>query len=233
VISDKDSVFAVHAALEGRYPKIDENAVQDFGVLPGPSGLQAVPGEATRGWRFRSNDEMWTVVIMPGFFALETTGYDDWTDFSSRLANLVGAVETHLQPSLERRLGIRYVTKLREYDVSAPTDWIGKVEDHLLGPIHHPEIGPGVTSAQALVQIKAPGGYDVLFRYGCLIEPEAGGKWIYLLDSDCFRESGRPFASAGILADAEEIHTIALQIFQSSLTPEYFGVLHGDVEEDS
>src|SRR5579862_2582279 len=80
-VAEAPRAFAVHEAVKAQYPKIDENASQDMGVLTGPAGVQAIPGETNRGWRFRSKDEAWTAVVMPDFFALETTHYADWDDY--------------------------------------------------------------------------------------------------------------------------------------------------------
>ena len=72
-----------------------------------------------RGWNFRPADGAWTVVLMPEFFALETRAYTDWADSSSRLDELVRLVESVLEPSVEQRLGLRFIDRVKD-PVAAP-----------------------------------------------------------------------------------------------------------------
>ena len=93
-VEDGTGARAIYETLKSDYPQFDANATQDIGILQGPTGVQALPPTATsRGWRLRSKDGAWTAVIMPEFFALETTRYSDWQDYKTRLIALGSAVE--------------------------------------------------------------------------------------------------------------------------------------------
>jgi uncharacterized protein (TIGR04255 family) len=194
-------------------------------MLAGSGGLQALPAEMNRGWKLQSEDGTWTVVIMPDFYALETTRYEDWADFKARLQTLTDAIGEVFEPSIERRLGLRYVDRLSEEEVATPEDWRGRVHDALLGAIAHPELGPGVAASQGIVQLRIDDYVNVLLRHGCALTSDSDDPCIYLLDHDCSREAARPFSSSDVMDGVEGLHTAALQIFQASLTSEYFDQL--------
>jgi uncharacterized protein (TIGR04255 family) len=221
-IGDSERALSVHNTLRDDYPKFDDHIAQDVRVLAGPAGVQPMTGETLHGFRFRSRDDSWTVVVMPDFFALETTKYDDWADYNKRLRAVTTAVETSLAPVIERRLGIRYVTRLTDPLVRTPRDWGGKINDSLLGAIAHPGLSEGLLNSQAVVLLQASEDIQVLLRHGCFPEQDGSGSYSYLLDHDCFREGGRRFSVEDTMRGAEQIHTVALQLFQTALTPEYF-----------
>jgi uncharacterized protein (TIGR04255 family) len=224
-VSDAERVFAAHEAVKTEYPKVDESAAQDVGVLAGPVGIQAIPGDMSRGWRFRSKDDAWTAIVMPDFFALETTRYHDWDDYRARFEALAKAIEERLAPKIERRLGLRYVGRLVDPAVQKPEDWLGRVHPSLLGVLGHASLRPGVLMTQSLSQLEAPDNIQVLMRQGCIREPDLNPRWVYILDNDCFRESGQRFLVPDLMEGVEQLHTIALQVFQASVTQEYFNEL--------
>lgn len=221
-VADAKRALAVHDALKDAYPKIDENAVQDISVLAGPSGVQQLPGEAMRGWRLRSKDEKWTAVLMPDFYALETTLYEDWTDYSHRLDALTAAVTEFLGPTIERRLGIRYVSRLTDPEVQDPTGWIGKIDNALLGTVAHAGLGSGVLTSQGIVQLEAENDIQVLLRHALFKDAPSSSGWDYIIDQDCYREGGRHLTVGEVKGGSEAIHRVALQVFQSALHPDYF-----------
>ena len=222
-IGDSERALSVHNALRDDYPKFDDHVAQDVRVLAGPAGVQPMTGETLHGFRFRSRDDSWTVVVMPDFFALETTKYDDWADYNKRLRAVTTAVESSLSPVIERRLGIRYVTRLIDPLVRMPHDWVGKIDDSLLGAIAHPGLSEGLLNSQAVVLLQASEDIQVLLRHGCFPEQDGSGSYSYLLDHDCFSRGRAAILGRGHNEGrASRIHTVALQIFQAALTPEYF-----------
>jgi uncharacterized protein (TIGR04255 family) len=220
-VADARQVLAIHERVRSDYPNLVENAAQEFVFSAGPTGLQPMVGQPERGWRLRAADDSWAVALMPDFFAIETSRYEDWPDFRRRIDELTRAVEETLHPSIEKRLGLRYVDQILDGRVKAPTDWAGIIDDRLLGPILHGHLGSGVTAAQQVLQLDGGDGALVLLRHG-FVHDVAAGSFAYVLDHDCFQEKGREFQSTSILEAAEKLHTIALQVFQAALTPEYF-----------
>lgn len=227
-VADAKRALAVHAGLEEQYPSIDEAANMALNILGGPAGVSTA-ADQQRGWNFRSTDGNWTVVLMPEFFALETRAYTDWDDFSARLTALVGLVDEVLEPSLEQRLGLRFIDRIAEPKMSTPAEWEGWIDDHLLGPILHQAFGPAIRSIQQVVQFDGGDDVEVILRHGCLLEGQPGDQaWHYLLDHDCSRSRARPFSADAVREGVQGLHELALSVFQTAVTPQLFERLLGE-----
>jgi uncharacterized protein (TIGR04255 family) len=226
-VSDAKHVLEVHEALHDLFPVLEDNATQSVTITGGPGGIQPLVTSPEKGWQFRSPDGAWSVVLMPEFFALETSRYEHWDDFRDRADRTTRAIAGGLAPSMERRIGLRFVDRLTERAVERPIDWRGRVEDALLGPVAHPALGPSVIAAQQLLQLDAGDDVQVVLRQGCI--PEAEGVLVYVLDHDCARERVQPFDADRVLETIELLHLRALQVFQAAITPEYFQELKDGV----
>jgi uncharacterized protein (TIGR04255 family) len=165
---------------------------------------------------------------MPEFFALETRAYSDWMDFSARLEELVRLVQGALGPSLEQRLGLRFIDRIRDPVISSPAGWEGWIDERLLGPVLHGAFGPAIKAVQQVLQLDGGEDMEVLLRHGCVLEgaPEAP-VWQYLLDHDCSRSGGRAFSPGDIHEGVEGLHTLALSVFQAAVTQKLFTHLRG------
>jgi uncharacterized protein (TIGR04255 family) len=229
-VADGSRVLAIREQL-GRYPRMEEMAQQEIGLVIGPAGPSSLSGGSEqRGWRLRSEDGAWTAALLPDFFALECTGYTSWTEFRERLDGLANAVLDHLQPAIELRLGLRYVDRIAVPVVERPQDWSGYINEHLLGPLLDEQLGPALGSLQQLMQLQGPDGIQVLLRHGTQLD-QPSGAWPYVLDTDCFRGDGRRLEADSLLQGADELHKLALQVFQASITQRLHDLLAG--REDS
>ena len=212
----------------GKYPDFDEAAGAALNITRGPAGV-ATTTDQQRGWNCRSADGAWTVVLMPDFFALETRAYTDWTDFSARLDELVRMVEAALEPSLEQRLGLRFIDRIKDPAVRSPGGWEGWIDDRLLGPVLHSAFGPAIKAVQQVLQLDGGDDMEVLLRHGCALEGSAEEPvWHYLLDHDCSRSGGRAFSADEIHDGAERLHVLARAVFQAAVTRKLFAHLRGD-----
>lgn len=192
-VADAKRALEVHGGLGGKYPVLDEAAGIALNIMGGPAGVSTT-SDQQRGWNFRSADGAWTVVLMPEFFALETRAYTDWADFSSRLDELVRLVESVLEPSVEQRLGLRFINRVDPV-VRSPDGWKGWIDDRLLGPVLHSAFGPAIKAVQQVLQLDGGDDMEVLLRHGCLLEGSPDDPvWHYLLDQDCSRSGGRAFS---------------------------------------
>jgi uncharacterized protein (TIGR04255 family) len=227
-VADAKRALRVHDGLEEQYPTIDESSGMALNIVGGPTGLSTATDQQ-RGWSFRSSDGNWTVVLMPDFFALETKAYEDWEDFSARLAAVVRHVDEVLEPSLEQRVGLRFIDRITDPKMSAPGDWGGWIDDRLLGPILHQAFGPAIKSVQQVVQLDGGDDMEVILRHGCLLEGAPGDQaWHYLLDHDCSRSRARAFSAEAVCAGVEGLHRLALSVFQAAVTPQLYAHLLGD-----
>jgi uncharacterized protein (TIGR04255 family) len=200
------------------------HALETTFMVAGDKAPQFSQDQAANGWQLRSVDGAWTVTLDAEFFSLETSAYTTWTDFRERLDHLVSAVIEAYGPALESRLGLRFVDEIIEPEVTEPGGWRGWIRDELLGPLVHADFAGSVRAVQQHVDFDAGDGYQVRLRHGT--GPVVGERrWVYVIDHDCFRQAGRPFSHGGILAAAEDLHRIALQMFQAAITPELYAHL--------
>ncbi len=210
--------FAVHTALKDFYPTIEPHVVHEVAVDVGPQGIQT-SGEPQHGFRLRSQDGAWTLALLPQFFALECTGYTRWTDFNSRFEQLMDAVALHLKPRLEQRLGLRFVDQLNPDGVQDVQGWASKLDEAVAGPLNHSVLGPRISALQSMVQFRE-GDFEAMLRHG--VTPDSPH---YMIDTDCARQGGRLFDKNQILEDTKKLHTLAVQVFQLCLRPEYLKTL--------
>jgi uncharacterized protein (TIGR04255 family) len=223
-VADGSRVLAIREQL-GVYPRMEEMAQQEIGVFIGPAGPSSFTGgEPQRGWRLLSEGGTWTAALQPDFFALECTGYTSWAEFRERMRNLADAVLAHLQPTVELRLGLRYVDRITVPAVERPQDWSGYISEHLLGPIQDDQLGLAVTSLQQLLELQGPEGVQVLLRHGTQLD-QGSRAWPYLLDTDCFRSDGRRLEAENLLRGTDVLHKLALQVFQAAITPQLHRLL--------
>lgn len=103
-------------------------------VVVGPDGAaDAVGGGAV--WRFTGEPHGWEVALAPEFLALATRNYTNRADFLARLGMLAGALGEWLQLRKTRRVGVRYIDRVRQEHLER----IGSlVRPEVLGPITAP-----------------------------------------------------------------------------------------------
>jgi uncharacterized protein (TIGR04255 family) len=222
-VADAGRALSIAEALSHAYPRVEVHEQKEVNLIAFPGGLTPT-GSEQRGWRFRSQDEAWTVALLPEYFALECTGYTSWTEFRTRFEELTDAIDKHLRPAMQTRVGLRYIDKISYPRITDPAKWQGLIRDSLLGPLLHPSLGPTVTGAQGVFQMDA-GNARVLLRHGIQKGPE--DIWPYLLDTDCFVELVKRFDADALMKQVRDLHTLALQIFQAAVTEELFQTLSG------
>jgi uncharacterized protein (TIGR04255 family) len=159
---------------------------------------------------------------MPEFASLETTEYGMWSgDFRERLVDLIKALNENIKPRVEERVGLRYVNRIVEPNVSVPGDFRGIVSDGLLGAAADDYWSSGVTGAQQQLEIEVDGEIRCVLRHGTLPRNTGVGIEGYLLDIDVFREQSRRFDVGNVLSTIDRLNTVAATIFENSLAPDY------------
>lgn len=227
-VSDAGLVVEIQRRIGEQYPDASPYEQQEVIFTAGPGGANANTRQGQQGWQFKSEDGTWTLTLQTDFFSIETSDYHDWTDFRERFEALLGGVAQVYSPKLEQRIGLRYVDEIERPDLSTPHEWRGSIADDILGPVADPALGPAVRVAQQVLELEGPGGTRGLLRHSC--EPFPGSKpgSVYRLDHDCFRQRSRPFDVAEVLGTVDELHRLALQLFQRAITPAMYASLRGD-----
>ena len=81
---------------------------------------------------------------------------------------------------------------------------------------------------QQHIEFDAGNGYRVVLRHGTSRIP-GEDQWVYLLDHDCFRQAGRALTNDGVMSAADDLHRIALQVFQAAITEKLYSYLAEEV----
>lgn len=219
------TVIKVRDALQESYPTIEQASVTEITVV-GPGG-QSSGNEARIGWRLRSDDQLWTLVLMPDFFAVECTGYTTWTNFRARAENFAEAVVEFVQPALVQRIGLRYVDRLVRRGTGRPGQWRGLVDPAILSFADDDVVFDEVQVVQTLNQIQTNEGLAATLRTSCAPDSVASG-YSMLIDTDCYDGRSRAFDLGSIRDTTNALHVINLKLFQRCLRAEYLNELASD-----
>jgi uncharacterized protein (TIGR04255 family) len=195
------------------------------------SGLMGAPPEAAQqrqsGWRFtdgREDQARWQVSVLPDSASVETQRFDTWADMESRLRGLLEILRDTANPTIELRLGLRFVNVLSPSsppttDSTPPGSWTSVLSPVLLGPISDAELAEGIIATDHRWTIETDDGDMVTVR-GALIDSGGGPSSGYLLDIDSWRQPEQPFDVANIIQGARALNGKAVSVFQRMVTPE-------------
>ena len=226
-VGNGETGLRVHEFLggpDGRYVKVEPMQIVGTAVQLSPLGLTQVPSAnvPSRGFRMRNADGTLVLSLMPEFASLETTEYGTWSNyFRERLVELIKALDENIKPRVEERVGLRYVNKIVEKNVSVPGDFRGIVSGGLLGAAADDYWSSGVTGAQQQLEIEVESDIRCVLRHGTLPRSTGVGIEGYLLDIDVSREQSRRFDVNSVLGTIDRLNTVATTIFEKSLAPEY------------
>jgi len=185
--------------------------------------------ELALGWQLTAEDQNMHVTLMPASVTVQTTDYLRWSvSLRPALYAVLTAVEELRPPTLVQRVGLRYVDRFVERTVRGALGWHGRIDEHLLGPVLHPSIGPVTQQSQQQVELRLGENQGALLRHGAFVDPAAGGATSYILDIDVFDAEPQPFDADELARRAEQLNRTAASLFQASLTPEYLQSLQAE-----
>lgn len=222
-----DTGLRVHEQLggpDGRYVRVEPVQMANSAIQVSPLGLSQLPSSSVPSRGFRMTNENGTLILslMPEFASVETTAYGAWKDdFRERIREFLDALAQHLNPRVEERIGLRYVNRITEPEVSIPSDFQGILSDGLLGAVANEFWGPGVTGSQQQLELDVGDGIRCVLRHGTLPRSTGIGLEGYLLDIDTFRAQPRRFGLDSIMQACDKLNEAALGIFQESLAKGY------------
>jgi uncharacterized protein (TIGR04255 family) len=198
---------------------LSEHRQQVMTLVAGPGAGAAESSEGPSGWQLVTPDATCTTVIQQEYFSIETSAYTKWSDFRTQLEALAGAIVAELNPKIEQRIGLRYIDSIAHPSVRTAADWAGLIDPALLGAVGNGPLAKSVRAAQQILELEGSGGIRVNLRHGSQVAA-SGGKPVYLLDLDCYLQAGRRFNAEVLLNTYDELHTLALKLFHSCLTPD-------------
>lgn len=107
-VEKRDFIGPFQEAIRNAYPVLRPE--QSRSVALGPEGV--LDARATTAWRFHDPSTHWRVTLAPDFLALETRRYTSRDDFLGRFERVLDALETHVDPKVIDRLGVRYIDRV-------------------------------------------------------------------------------------------------------------------------
>jgi uncharacterized protein (TIGR04255 family) len=173
-------------------------------IALGEGGMAHVPGHA-----FSSKNKKWTIVLRNSALTLETSNYESYEDFESRLAVLIEASQKAIDSDFYTRVGLRYINLL---PVNAP-DVSGWVNPNLAGPLATGVYGDVLELWQRVRGRTDIGGYN--FSHG--VQQAAEGPSKYVLDIDFFRDDAVDLKETRSLV--RKLHDQAFSLFVWTLGP--------------
>lgn len=216
---EAETALAIQDALggpDGTFSQIEQVEMHSAVLSLTPAAI-STPSDVSTGWHLRSEDGGWTVVVMPGHVSLETTRYTTWSDFRPRLAAVVDAVAAVARPTMEQRLGLRYVDRIKDLGVHQPAEWREWIAPEVLGPALHLTIGERVRSTRQQIDLDLGQSRRCVLRHGTVAEP-GEEEQAYLLDFDVYRQQARRFSAADVMKTIEGFHEAADALFQLVIT---------------
>ena len=210
-----------------RVEPIQQHAMQvQFG--PGQTPNPVVSSQGV-GWKLVAPGDSWVATAVPGQAVVQATSYEKWESTFRPLAGaLLEAIAEVAEPSLRQRIGLRYIDRFVEAGARTPSDWIGRIDRAMLGPLTHDLLGKMVVGAQQQVESALGGSRHALLRHGPFTDGAVHQAISYLLDTDVFDMTSTAFDVEEALATADELNRDALALFQAAICPAYLKELRGD-----
>jgi uncharacterized protein (TIGR04255 family) len=218
--------LAIQEALggpDGDFGRIEQVELHSAVLAVAAGGSVPPVSEVAHGWHLKTTDGGWTVALLPDHVSLETTRYTTWSDFHPRLEATIRAVESVASPTMEQRLGLRYVDRLRGLPVDSPADWSRWIQPSVLGPALHDVLGQAVTSSRQQIDLDLGHGRVCVLRHGMVRDPD--GNPSYLLDFDVYRQQARRFSANDLVKAVDEFHQTADSLFEQVITSELLAYL--------
>jgi uncharacterized protein (TIGR04255 family) len=217
-------------AIEGEYPNPERQQEIAAIQLGSPGSLHDVQAQPpVLLWKFIDKTGDWTVTLTQDFVALETRAYADFDDFLDRLRRVLLALIGTVNPTVGRRIGLRYINEIR----SAERTWSDIIRADLLGVLMIDSFQSACDQAIQVLSLRAGEArinlQHGLFPTGTTVVPkpgmQAGVDPFYLLDVDMYQEFAPPQSlkmDASMISDyVANYHASVSELFRWATTDEY------------
>jgi uncharacterized protein (TIGR04255 family) len=237
-ISREDRVAQFQEEIRGQYPFLSEDIEHELNINPAGG---APTFKNIKIWRFMDNETnpAWRVSLGQGFVSLDTSKYANRTDFLDRLNTIFSVTEKQFKPAQVRRLGIRYIDRLKDTAVSR----IGSLIQPTALGIAAPSKDGSSGFSEALLHLLTEGHFQakegrLKIKWGnvpphstpdpATIEPWQKNSWI--LDFDMFSEQPFAFQTPMLLARSTQFCERIYWAFRQMITDEFLKFYGADGE---
>jgi uncharacterized protein (TIGR04255 family) len=178
-------------------------------------------------YKFETLDKVWMATVESGQLALTCRNYVQWSDFRSRLADLVSAFVPLYQVSAVTRLGVRFQDVIRKAELGLEgCSWRDLIRPEVLATWHFFTDGLDENPPTNFgLQLAIPPGE---VRIGIsTVRSEASDVGL-LIDTDCYANEVMGADPAALLGRADDLHEYTSLVFQACITD----VLHDALRRD-
>jgi uncharacterized protein (TIGR04255 family) len=186
------------AALAKALRKVFPSYERVENVNVGPAGLVHAKLHT-----FRSRKRTWSVSLGTSTVTLETSAYDSFSDFASRLRTVVDSAAEVIDSDFFTRVGLRYINHV-PFGTERLDQWVNPA---LVAPLAEGVYGTVQEIGQRVVGSTTEGGY--IFQHG-VVPLNAPSDSKYYLDIDLFKED---VAISDVGAVVERLHGIEYSMF--------------------
>lgn len=218
-VESQEFIAPFQEAIRKEYPVLRQERAQS--IFVGPKG--ATPLAESKVWRFSDSTRGWRATLAPDFVALESTAYTNRTDMLNRFGRLLKATESHVNPQIVDRVGVRYIDRI----VGAQLENINAMLRPEIAGVLGAGFGSSAVHALSESVFLIPGGARrLLARWGLVAEGatfdanalEAIEQKSWILDLDVFDEESRPFETTRLVGLAEEFAKVSYTFFRWAVT---------------
>ena len=149
----------------------------------------------------------WTITVEREFFAIKTTRYIHWEEFSVRLVDALNSFKQIYRPSYYSRIGLRYIDVIQRSKLGLESrSWGELLSQAIAGELAIPEVAGEIENVMRHTAIRLS-QHDSLvrLRHG-LVSEQSTGESCFFIDSDFFHEQ---------ITKVEDAHTI-LEYFRKN-----------------
>ncbi|MHB8620574.1 MAG: TIGR04255 family protein [Chloroflexota bacterium] len=221
-ISQPEYVAEFQERIRGDYPILEPGQrVAGQMILAAGDPMPPPPSvSATPLWLFLNASRDWRVTLATDFLAVQTTAYEDFRDFQSRVRVVLEALISKVSPGVQERLGLRYINEARHMNADQPSDWRKLLRPELIGIADQELLGHIDQSLQE-IRVQLPDGHLVM-KHGFFGADSLLKGPLYLLDFDCFDETTNPFQLDAILTKLASYNTVVHKVFRWVLQDSLF-----------
>lgn len=220
---EQSSLAKLQDVLAGDYP--NARPEQQFSLAVNVGGVQQNQSGQTL-WRFSTLDDTWSVVVGQDAVTIEARAYENIDRFSNRIRDVFGAIETHLRPTHQLRLGLRYINEFRYEDGETMGTWKELLNEELLGLSGR--LGESVDHSFHEVRARTGDGVLVIHHgllRGSLVNMAGAptkNRPYYLLDLDYFDEAPVVWDVEQVIERVRNWNDTMYRLFRWSLTDKLF-----------
>lgn len=197
------------------------NFEQEVGVLFRPLGSQKddaleVP---IKTYRFRTIDRQSAISLSSDFYALSTTRYTHWNEFTEKLNLVHEAVMQVYKPAYAVRIGLRYINRITSTNtkVNTLTELFTVLRPELTAHARNEVWGDAAEMNSRLLLKDAAASLTLNTAYG-----SEGGEPVFILDFDYFEEGELPLND--LIERSSRYHEVIYRAFRWSILDDKLAV---------